>query len=358
LTDFLNTEFLNNTLLQYSLFITSLLVCFIAIFIVRRYVLNRLGIWAKKTETQADDLLVKGIEKYLIPILYVMAAFLSFKILTIGTTLTSIINAVAFAVAAFFGAQFISSVLVYLVNKVMLKKHYSENSTAYKWMSITIKMLVWIIVLILYLDNIGVKINSLITGLGIGGIAIAFAAQAVLEDVFCYFSIFFDKPFEEGDFIATGEHTGIVEHIGLKTTRLRSLNGEQLIFSNSDLTGSRISNYKTLKQRRSLFTIGVTYNTEYDKLKEIPTIIKEIVTSIPNTQFGRAHFKSYGDFSLNFEVVFYILDSNYDTYMDINQQVNLRIKQEFENRGIEFALPTKTLHVRGTSLSAHLHEEE
>jgi small-conductance mechanosensitive channel len=157
------------------------------------------------------------------------------------------------------------------------------------------KTVVWGLALnsIVY-DNIGVKITSLVTGLGIGGVAIAFAAQSALADVFCFFTIFFDKPFEIGDFIIAGDNMGTVEHIGVKTTRLRALGGEQLIASNADLTGSRIRNYKTLQQRRVSFTLGVPYDTPSESLKQIPALIREVVESTEDTSFSRAHFASFG----------------------------------------------------------------
>jgi small-conductance mechanosensitive channel len=158
-----------------------------------------------------------------------------------------------------------------------------------------------------------------------------------------------DRPFETGDFIILGsDHLGTVEHIGIKTTRIRSLGGEQIVMSNSDLTSSRIKNYKRMQKRRVVFKLGVTYQTPADKLKEIPVIIKEIITGINDTTFDRAHFSGYGDFSLNIEIVYYVLSSDYNKYMDTQQAINLAIYEEFEKRGIEFAYPTQTLFVERT----------
>ncbi len=145
--------------------------------------------------------------------------------------------------------------------------------------------------------------------------------------MFCFFTIFFDKPFEIGDFIIAGEQMGTVEHIGVKTTRLRALSGEQLVFSNSDLTGSRIRNYKSMQQRRVVFTLGLTYDTPVETLRRIPGVVKEIVEGEQDTQFGRAHFASYGAYSLNYEIVYFVLSSDYDKYMDVNEQINLKIKE-------------------------------
>ena len=207
------------------------------------------------------------------------------------------------------------------------------------------KLIIWGIAIVFFLDNMGFKISAVIAGLGIGGVAIALAAQAVLGDLFSYFAIIFDRPFEAGDFIIIGEYLGTIEHIGIKTTRIRSLGGEQLVFSNTDLTNSRVRNYKRMQKRRVLFKLGVTYQTSSQQLESIPKIIEKIIKSVKNTVFDRAHFSSYGDFNLIFEIVYYVMSADYNKYMDIQQEINYAIKKEFESHAIEFAYPTQTLHV-------------
>ena len=261
--------------------------------------------------------------------------------------LTKIVDTITLALITIIGAIFVSSIISFIFNKSWGNKaKESNNELALNWIKGIVNVIIWGIALILFLDNIGFKINSLIAGLGIGGLALAFAAQAILADIFCFFTIFFDRPFVIGDFIVAGEQMGTVEHIGMKTTRVRALSGEQIIFSNADLTSSRIKNYKTMEQRRVLFTLGVTYDTSTEKLKEIPIIIKGIIDNVSDTTFGRTHFFAYGVYSLNFEIAYYVLTSDYDRYMDIHQEVNLSIKEAFEARGIEFALPTQTLHTQ------------
>ena len=197
--------------------------------------------------------------------------------------------------------------------------------------------------MLLALDNMGVDISTLVTGLGVGGVAVALAVQNVLGDLFASLSIVLDKPFVIGDFLAVGDLVGNVEQIGLKTTRVRSLSGEQLIFSNADLLQSRIKNYGRMMQRRILFTIGVTYQTPREKLENIPTILREAIESQKNVRFDRSHFARYGDFSINFESVYFVTVPTYNTYMDTQQAINLRIHERFEQEGIEFAYPTQTL---------------
>lgn len=205
--------------------------------------------------------------------------------------------------------------------------------------------MLWSVIVLLTLDNLGFDVTALVAGLGIGGVAVALAVQKILGDLFASLSIVLDKPFVIGDFIIVGEHLGTVEHIGLKTTRIRSLSGEQLIFSNSDLLGSRIRNFKRMYERRVVFTIGVVYQTPLEKLALIPSIIREIIESQKPVRFDRSHFKEYGAFSLNFETVYWVQNPDFNTYMDIHQAINLEIYRRFTREGIEFAYPTQTLFI-------------
>ena len=206
------------------------------------------------------------------------------------------------------------------------------------------RVTVWAFVVLLVLDNLGFNITTLIAGLGVGGIAVAMASQNILADLFASLSILLDKPFKVGDFIIVGDLLGSVENIGLKTTRLRSLGGEQLVFSNADLLSSRIRNYKRMQERRVMFTVGVEYSTASEKLKRIPRMIKDIVESIQSTRFDRSHFMSYGDFSLNFETVYYVLSPDYNIYADIQQEINIKLFQKFEDEQIVFAFPSRTIY--------------
>ncbi|MGL5514629.1 MAG: mechanosensitive ion channel family protein, partial [Sporomusa sp.] len=185
---------------------------------------------------------------------------------------------------------------------------------------------------------------AVVAGLGIGGIAVALAAQKMLGDLFSYVALVFDRPFEIGDFIIIGDHAGTIEHIGIKTTRIRSLGGEQLIFANSDLTSSRIQNYKRMASRRVVFKFRVMYHTTSQQLKEIPDIVRQIIENIDDATLDRAHFTSFGDFSLDFEVVYYVTGNDYAKYMNIQQKINLDLKEAFEQRNIEFAYLTKLLY--------------
>ena len=219
----------------------------------------------------------------------------------------------------------------------------SGRQLAFYWIIKSLKAIIWVVAIILFIQNLGVEIGALVTGLGIGGVAIAFAAQTILSEIFSYFTIFFDRPFEVGDFINTGDYSGTVEHIGLRTTKLRSIGGEQLIFSNKDLTNSRVKNYKRMEERRVAVSISVVYDTPNEKLKQIPDMLKEIIETQSDTRFDRAHFSAYTEFCLKFDVVYYYLSSDYNRYMDTQQEINFKIKEYFENNHIHFAYPTHTI---------------
>ena len=219
----------------------------------------------------------------------------------------------------------------------------AASATTLVALSFLARLAVWASVILLILANLDVDVTAMVAGLGIGGIAVALAAQNILGDLFASASIVLDKPFVLGDFIVVGEDKGTVEHIGLKTTRIRSLSGEQLVFANSDLLKSRIRNFKRMDERRVMFSIGVTYQTPATKVVAIPHMLREAVETQSATRFDRAHFKEYGDSALIFEVVYYVLSADYNRYMDVQQAINLLLFQRFAEEQIEFAYPTQTV---------------
>jgi small-conductance mechanosensitive channel len=208
-----------------------------------------------------------------------------------------------------------------------------------------LRTLLWTVVLLGMLSNLGVNITAFVASLGVGGIAVALAAQNILGDLFASLAIVMDKPFEVGDFIVLGPVSGTVENVGLKTTRIRSLGGEQVVMSNTELLKQTVSNYKRLAQRRIVFTFSVTHGTTPELLAEVPGIVQRAVAASTRLRFDRAHFKGFGDSSLDFEAVYIVLDPDYGIYMDEQQRINLELMRELAARGIRFALPTRTLYV-------------
>lgn len=221
------------------------------------------------------------------------------------------------------------------------------------------RVLVWAVVAMMVLDNVGVDVTALVAGLGVGGIAVALAVQNVLGDLFASLSIALDRPFVVGDFLVVGDYLGTVEYIGIKSVRLRSLSGEQIVIANADLLGSRVRNYGRMAERRVVFSIRVTYETPRAHLQRIPETIREIVTAQSDVRFERSHFARLGEFAFEFESVYYVLSADYNRYMDIQQAINLALHEAFERDGIEFAYPARKLWLRslGGPAPAALHDD-
>jgi small-conductance mechanosensitive channel len=344
--EFLDQTLWGNTVERYLIAVGIFVGGIILIKIFKTIILHRLKKWAEKTETTLDDFLIKGIEKSIVPLLYYGAFYAGITSLTLNAQTRKIIEIVSLVLLTFFIVRFISSTLMFTLTYFIKKQERGEEKARQlRGMTVLINIFVWVIGIVFLMDNLGFNISAVVAGLGIGGIAIALAAQAILGDLFSYFVIFFDRPFEVGDFINVGDKVGTVEYTGIKTTRVRALSGEQLVFANTDLTNSRIHNFKKMEKRRVVFKLGVVYQTLADTLAEIPSLVKEIIEKQPDTTFDRGHFATYGDFSLNFEFVYFVLSSDYVKFMDTQQRINLEIYKEFENRGIEFAYPTQTLFV-------------
>lgn len=207
------------------------------------------------------------------------------------------------------------------------------------------KVFLWAVVLLAMLSNLGVNITAFIASLGVGGIAVALAVQNILGDLFASLSIAVDKPFEVGDFIVVGSLAGTVEHVGLKTTRIRSLGGEQIVMANADMIGSTIQNYKRLQERRIVFDFRLTYDCSVDQVREVPKKVEEIIRRLKNARFDRSHFRSFGETSLEFETVYIVLDPSYNVYMDVQQTINLEIMEAFADMDVRFAFPSRTVYV-------------
>ena len=225
----------------------------------------------------------------------------------------------------------------------------SEAVTILALLKFMAHVVIWIFAVLLILNHLNFNITALVTGLGVGGVAVALAMQNILGDLFASLSIVLDKPFVLGDFIVVGDCMGAVEHIGLKTTRLRSLGGELIVFSNADLLKSRIRNYKRMYERRVEFAININYETPLEKLRDIPSMLREAVEAQKPVRFDRSHFKAYGESSLIFEVAYYVLSADFGVYMDIQQAINIQMFRRFHQEGINFSYPTRTLHLKNAA---------
>ncbi len=344
---FLHQKFLGNEILSWAIAILIAISVLVILRILKSLIVNRLRALAIKTETDIDDLIVDLLDRTHFFLLFMISIYAGSLVLSLPDKVTGLLKGIAIISFLFQVVIWGNGLINYWTARYRKEKlgEDAASVTTVSAVGFIGKLVLSSVILLLALQNLGVDVNALIAGLGIGGIAVALALQNVLGDLFASISIVLDKPFVVGDFIIVDELMGTVENIGLKTTRIRSLGGEQIVFSNDDLLSSRVRNYKRMMNRRIIFSLGVIYQIPYEKLAAIPSMIKEIIESNDNVRFDRAHFKEYGDFSLNFEIVYYMLVPEYNMYMDTQESINLAIFKKFEKEGIEFAYPTQTLFV-------------
>ncbi len=339
--------YFNNSLGAWLGALLSALATPLVIGLLRRFAKKRVQALAQTTPTKVDDFLIESLQHTRRFFLFALALYFGTRPLALPNRLATFIDLFVISLTllqvGIWGNNLITSWVRHYTRERVSQDAASATSIAA--IGFMAKIVLWVVTLLVALDNLGVNITALVAGLGIGGIAVALAAQNILGDLFASLSIVIDKPFVLGDTIFVGEFVGTVEHIGLKTTRLRSISGEQLIITNSDLLRSRIRNFRRMSERRVVFTVGVVYQTPEDKLARIPQIIREYIEAQPLTRFDRAHFKGFGSFSLDFEAVYFVLSPDYLTYMDTQQAINLALLQSFAEEEIAFAYPTQTIYL-------------
>ncbi len=345
LQKWLEISVFDNTVKDYAIAVVSLALMVFVLMFLKRVFISHFGKLVAKTANDFDDFLVGMVAQIGAPVFIVVSLFIVTLPLHLGEQARSLIRFALVIIVTIRAVLMIQEIVRYSVRKSYLRARPNDPAieTVTKNITNVIRWAIWALGVVFVLDNLGVNISALVAGLGIGGIAVAMASQAILGDLFSSLAIFVDKPFEVGDFIIVEGMMGSVEYIGLKTTRIRSLSGEQLIFANSDLTKSRIKNYKRMETRRIAFKIGVVYQTPLEKVKKIPVLIHEIFKTVQGAKLDRAHFESFGDFSLNYEIVYFVHSADYNVYMDKQQEINFAIKETFEREQIEFAYPTQTL---------------
>lgn len=339
-------SFWGNELKDYVLALVTLIVIYLLFRFIVFIILLRLEKWAEKTKNDIDDKVLEMLEKCRWLVFLIIAVVYIDVSLNFSSNIEKAINWSATILAVLLGIKMINFWVEYVIQKMISHKAQAAEQMTMEIIGKMIKVLVWIIAVLFLISYFGYDITSLVAGLGIGGIAVALAVQNVLADLISAVSIYLDKPFKVGDYIVIGTQMGTVKNIGLKTTRITSLQGEEIVISNKKLTESEINNFGRMKKRRVVIPIGVTYDTKLRKMKKIPNALKKIVDSVKDTTFDRAHFKKYGDFSKIFELVFYVESQDYATYMDRLESINLKIQEYFEKEKIKFAFPTQTVHVK------------
>lgn len=313
---------------------------------LKRWILKRMKVVAAATDTKIDDLALSVFKSTKFVFVALVAVWAGSRVLELPDFLYTGLEKVAIIVLVLQIGIWATKMLNGWLTLIGQQKEDEGEALTWlggvEWVG---RGLIWTAVLLIGLENLGIDVTGLVTGLGIGGVAVALAAQNILGDLFSAFSIYIDKPFVIGDYLKVGDQMGTVQTIGMKTTRLRSLTGEQLVFGNSDLVGSRIHNFGRLDERRANFTVGVTYDTPKETAEKIPEMIREIVEAQDQVRFDRSHFKEFGDSALVFETVYIVEVPAFQVKMDIQQAINLELMTRFEAEGIEFAFPTQTIYM-------------
>lgn len=310
---------------------------------------RRLQALSQRTHTTLDDNLVLVLERTHGAVIWLVGLLVGLGMLPLDDRWHGRVTQLWFAVVALQLGLWAQQALSQLISSHQ-QRHGGGNalSASATLLSWGLRGALWVVVVLAVLSNLGVNITAFVASLGIGGIALALAVQNILADLFASLAIAVDKPFEVGDSITVGDVTGTVERVGLKTTRIRSLGGEQIVMSNAELLKRTVANFKRLQTRRVLFTFGITNDASADTVASVPPLIRELIEADPLLECVRAHFKGFGDNSLNFEVVYRVQDPSYDVYMDRQQALNLALMRAFQQRDIHFAAPaTSTVNVVG-----------
>ena len=318
----------------------------LALWLLERYALRAFTRFASGTRTSIDDLVADVLGETKFGLILFVALFAASLALDLDGTVDLVIRRAAAIAIVVQGGIWASAAINFWVTRFvdLMAGEDAEAVTMVSALSFVGRLAVWSVVLLLILDNLGIEVAALLAGLGIGGIAVALAAQNVLGDLLAALSIILDKPFSIGDFLVIGDQSGTVERIGLKTTRLRSLGGEQLILGNGDVIDTRIRNLGRMEDRRGALKVGVTYDTPRDILRQIPAWIEEIVGGQEHVRFDRCHLSGFGDSAVEFETIFFMTVPEYARFMDAKQAILLGIHERFERAGVAFAYPTQVVY--------------
>jgi small-conductance mechanosensitive channel len=345
LAELLDRQVLGAPLLRWGQGALLALVVFSALVLIRRLLVSRLERIAARTPTPVDDIVVDLVRRTRPAFLAVLALWAAAGLVQPAGGVARILRFGGVIVVTLQAALWVSAAVTQAI-EIRRRAAEPAAATTLGALGVLIRLVLYAILLVLALSNLGVNVTALVAGLGIGGVALALALQNILGDLFASLAIVLDKPFVVGDFVVVGDLSGTVEHVGLKTTRVRSLSGEQIVFGNKDLLESRIRNFKRMNERRVLFRVGVVYDTPPEVLSRIPGLLRRLVEAEPGLRFERAHFKELADSALTFEVVYFVLNPDYGTYMDIHQRILFGLVERFAAEGIEFAYPTRTVYLR------------
>lgn len=343
LTVFWNYEVIGQTLGQISTAIIVFFVLLIGVRVIRSVFVRKFSILAARTSSTWDDAVIQVIKEISGVFFLLFALFVTAELfLSPPVFLEKLIRGAFIVSFAYEALKIIQAVVEFGLAKSTLGK----NKTSFQGVKLVADIVLWAMGILIVLDNLGFDISTLAASLGIGGIAIALAAQNILGDLFSSFTIYFDKPFQVGDYVVLGTHEGVVKKIGLKTTRVQALSGEELVVSNAELTSTRIQNYKKMKRRRMVLLFGVTYDTKPEVLESIPSVVEGIIENVENVSFDRCHFKSFGSSSLDFECIYHVENGGKLESMKAQQEINFTLFRIFADKGINMAFPTQTVYLK------------
>ena len=341
--------FLNNTPAEWLIALAVATAIVVVLALAKRYAVRFLERFAAQTSTKFDDAVLCAARVTRPFIMVVLGLYFGSQYLELPRKIELGLEKALIVALVLQGGLWIWALVKFWLERARARA-LAENpaaATGLAAVGFIVRVLVWAIVLLMVLDNLGVNVTAMVAGLGIGGIAVALAVQNILGDLFASLSIVIDKPFVIGDFIVVDKEAGTVEYVGLKTTRIRSLSGEQVVISNGDLLKTRIHNFKLMRERRVVFTIGVRYETPVETLEKIPATVRAIVEARPKVRFERAHLKGFGNSSLDYEVVYWMLEPDFNLYMDVQQTINLELLRAFSGMGVDIAYPTHSIIVEG-----------
>jgi small-conductance mechanosensitive channel len=307
---------------------------------------------AKQTRSNFDDFILSEITGAIFPFGTIAVLLLAEDKLQLPGGLNRPYEIILTIAGAIVFIRLINRISIRLLQGLARRSGREDMEQLIKTLFPLLKALTWIVVSLIILQSQGVKLAVVWGLLSAGGIGLGLALKEPAQELFAYLMILIDKPFTIGQFIAVDSVSATVEKIGVRSTHLRSLRGEIVVINNSKLTNSNIENFATMKQRRMIYPIGVTYQTTADQIQSIPVTIQTIVDNTDHAIFNRCHFTGFGDYSLNFEIVYYIDNRDYTHALDIQQDINLNIMRTFQEQGIEFAFPSQTLYLEGNGLAA------
>lgn len=342
---FWDSVLFGNPIHDYAITLGIFVVWLIFLRYAQHFIFKHLRTITGKTETDFDNKLVAAIESLRPPFYFFLSVYFSSKTLILAPTAEKVLSSILVLWVVYQIIVVIETIVDYAISKKLKEGGQDDSSQAVTGVfRIVMRFSVWSIGLILALSNLNVNVTSLVAGLGIGGIAIALATQNILGDLFSSFAIHLDKPFAVGDFIIIGNDLGTVKKIGLRTTRIATLRGEELIVENKELTSTRIMNFKQMKERRVVSVIKVDNTIDREKLKAIPGWYKIIIEKETDARFDRSHFSNFGESWLEFETVYYVLSPEYNLYMDIQQKINISILEKLDEEGVSLAVPTRKMY--------------